>query len=99
MKGQQNDSFKKMIKALDKDDKMSFMNYFTCRTQRVQLKLDTETIGKQNFGELLSKKGASIITNNKKTKKKADEVDQTNEYMEFADNPDMLDKVHQHIYN
>jgi hypothetical protein len=93
MKGQQNDSFNKMVKDLNLNDKMSFMNYFTCRTQRVQLKFDTETIGKKNFGDLLSKKGASIITNNKKTKKKADEVDHTNLYMEFADNPDKYNKL------
>lgn len=70
------------------NDKMSFMNYFTCRTQRVQLKVDTEAIGKKNFGELLSKKGASIIPKNKKVKNKGGEEDNIL-LMELADNPDV----------
>jgi len=59
LKGQQTEKFKQSVIDL-KGDKMSFINYFTCRTQRVQLKLDTEQSGKKNFGDLLSKKGNFI---------------------------------------
>ena len=67
IKGQQNDKFKKTVDE-NKNDRMHFINYFTCKTQRVQLKPDTEIIGKKNFGDLLSKTGAQIVPNKKKSK-------------------------------
>jgi hypothetical protein len=88
MKGQDNETFRKVLKSLNRNDKMSFMNYFTCRTQRVQLKVDTEAIGKTNFGELLSKKGASIIPKNKRVKCKVEDKDEIDELCKLAENPD-----------
>lgn len=68
---------------------MSFINYFTCRTQRVQLRADTETVGKKNFGDLLSKQGASIIINKKKNNKRKQNDDVLRqEVLDNADNPD-----------
>jgi len=41
----------KAAAAMSEKDKMGFMNYFDCRTQRVQLNVDTEAKGKKNFGD------------------------------------------------
>ncbi|CAI2366927.1 unnamed protein product [Moneuplotes crassus] len=54
-KGHHDDRFSKQAQNIAKKDKMAFMNYFTCRTQRVQLKSDSEDVGKKNFSEFFKK--------------------------------------------
>lgn len=91
-----NDKFKKRVKELKQANKMEFINYFTCRTQRVQLKADTESIGKKNFGDLLSKKGASIVINKKSSKKQQKDNGISDDILDNADNPEAMLRDDEH---
>lgn len=44
--------FVKNAQAISAKCPMAFMNYFTCRTQRVQVKSDSEEVGKKKFVEI-----------------------------------------------
>lgn len=72
---------------------MTFVNYFTCRTQRVQLKTDTEKEGKENFGVLLSGKGASIIPK-KRNARHMDAETNIQSFIDHAEHPEgMMDDM------
>ena len=56
LKGSRNNEFKRNhVKSKYIENKMMFQDYFVCRTQRVQLKPETEEKGKLLFGEYLNK--------------------------------------------
>ncbi|CAI2366543.1 unnamed protein product [Moneuplotes crassus] len=60
LKGHQDNRFKDDAIRLGEEDQMAFMDYFRCRTQKVQLKSDSEEIGRKNFHEFFSKNQKTV---------------------------------------
>jgi len=72
---------------------MKFQDYFMCRTQRVQLKPDTETQGKLNFGEYLNKKKPDLDINDVLHKINEEELERDEESDEETKNEIARDKM------